>query len=173
MKEQYLINLKAEDAPMVLNKVVGIFSRRRIKMTSLTMAPSDSRMIINICIEATLSSAEIEPLLPQIGKIIEVYSVAAIAKKRALNHRVALFKLSTEILNTAEKGLFQKYGAQVVNMNADTITVSKTGTEIMIRELYNKLDGRYLIDFAQSGFITDFFLGDQKDDDHRIIRLAA
>jgi hypothetical protein len=65
-----------------------------------------------------------------------------------------------------------KWGAQIQNLQADTVLIGKSGSEALIRQLYNALEGPYLLGFSQTGLIADSNLiaGEQSS---VIFRLAA
>lgn len=172
MKEKYLLTIKAEEAPGVLARVLTMLSRRRIEMESVSMSKTDLIGVILISGEIYIDANEGKNLQFQLAKIIEVIIVHIVPAQSVTMHKTAFFKLSADVLREEPENSIQKYGAQLVKVSKDAFIISKTGSEETIKELYNKLDGKHLIGFAQSGVIADTPLL-ECDDEWRISKLAA
>ncbi|MDB5116201.1 MAG: hypothetical protein JWQ79_1693 [Mucilaginibacter sp.] len=172
MKEKYLLSVLADSSPGLLSRVIIMLTRRRIEMDSVNMAKTDINSVVLITIEIAINTNEIKQLQLQIEKIIEVIKTDAVLCRSVVNQKLAFFKLSNNILELPQGAVIQKYGAQIINLYPDAFVISKAGSETVISELYNKLEGKYLLGFAQTGMLVDSSLLDGNDE-WRISRLAA
>jgi len=172
MRENYLVTIKAEDRPGLLHLVTGVVNRKLIPIVSLTAAPTDLHDIVLITMEMDVSDKALSPLLLKLENIIEVFAVEAVKTRKALCQRSAYFKMNKAVLTSPQAEAITKLHAQVINFNAAQITVAKSGSEAAIRQLYNALDGPFLLGFSQTGLIADSKLIVHEDNE-RIIRLAA
>jgi acetolactate synthase small subunit len=172
MKDNYLLTLKAEDRPGLLHLITGVLNRKLIPIKSLTAAPTDIHTIVLITIEIEASDKALQPLLYKLENIIEVFDVEAIPYNEAICQRSAYYQMSKAVLSSPQATAISKWGAQIVNMQDDTVLLAKSGSEAVIRRLYNELEGPYLLGFSQTGVIADSKLITH-DDIERIIRLAA
>lgn len=173
MKKKYLLTIRTQDAPGVLSKILQIMSRRRLEVSGLTMSPSDIHDIVLTFIEADMFSNELKPVLLQIEKIIEVFTATGSAVDDLITQRLAFFKLDKNILQTEQGKNIYHYQAQIIDWQQETITISKVGNEVILREFYNKLDGPHLIGFIQSGLMASCAMDIPSNDDYRITGLAA
>jgi|GEM_PF-2320132 len=172
MKEKYLLTVKAQEAPGLLARVLIMLSRRRIELESISMSRTDLNAVALISCEIFIDGDQIKNLELQLAKIIEVIGVHAIAAKEVTAHKLAFFKISAAILDEQCEAFIQKYGAQLVRISKDAIIISKSGSEEIIKEMYNKLDSTHLIGFAQTGIVADTPLLEDEDE-WRISWLAA
>jgi acetolactate synthase-1/3 small subunit len=172
MKEKHLLTIKADDAPGLMGRILVMLTRRRLVIESITMAKTDINSVVLISIELLIAAGDVRPLQLQIEKIIEVFITDARLCDVVLMQKLAFYKLSTAILQVPQGKAIHKYGAQIVNIYPGSFVISKSGNEQVINELYCKLEGKYLLGFAQSGTIGDIPLL-ESNDEWRIIGLAA
>lgn len=77
MNQTHTISVFADDTHGLLNKIVLLFSRRRIRIEQLTLNPSEREGGVVINVKITESERITENILKQLEKIIEVISVKA------------------------------------------------------------------------------------------------
>ncbi len=172
MENKYVLTIKAEDRPGLLHLVTGVVNKKLIPCISLTAAPTDIHEIVLITMELEVSEKALQPLLRKLENVIEVFAVEAVRYDMAISQRSAYFKLNKEILASPQAEAISKYGAQIINLYPDTVLIGKSGSEAMIRQLYNALEGPFLLGFSQTGLIADSKLIEHEDIE-RISRLAA
>lgn len=172
MKSNYIITIKAEDRPGLLHLVTGVLNRRLTPIISLTAAPTDVHDMVLISIETALKEDEISQLTLKLENIVEVFSVEIKAYQEEFCLRAAWFRLDKKLLDTPAASCLQKYSGVIVQWYTDSFLLAKYGSDKAIRDLYNQLDGSYLLGFSQTGIINDSVLIDQESNE-RIIRLAA
>jgi acetolactate synthase small subunit len=170
--DHYLLTLRAEDRPGLLHIVTWVLIWKFIPITSLTAAPTDIHDIVLITMEITQTEKALQPLLYKLENIIEVFAAEATKYDTALSQRSAYFRLDREKIDSPQASVISKYEAQLVNLYPDAMLIGKSGSEAVIRQLYNALEGPYLLGFSQTGLIANTKLI-VHEDIGRIIRLAA
>lgn len=171
-KSMYLLTLKAKDRPGLLHLVTGTVNKKLVPIVSLTAAPTDIHDIVLVTMELQLSEKALSPLVLKLENIVEVFSVDAVPFDTAVCQRSAYFKMDKAVLSSPQSSVITKWEAQIVDIGADTVLISKSGSEAVIRRLYNELEGPYLMGFSQTGLIAGSRLI-AHDDTERISRLAA
>ena len=171
--KRYLLTIKAEERPGLLHLLTGILNRKLVPVISLTAAPTDIHDIVLITMEIEISEKALQPLLFKIENIIEVFAVDALPLSNAVCQRVAYFRLDKALLSSSQATVISRHHAQIINLNADSVVISKSGSDTAIRNLYNDLEGPYLLGFSQSGLIADSMLIDSQEQSSVINRLAA
>ena len=172
MKEKYLLNIKADEAPGLLSRVLIMLSRRRLEVETVTMSRTDISSVVLITIEIIIDGGAVQNLCLQLEKIIEVFSTEALPNHAAKVEKLAYYKLSNGILQSSQGVSIQKYGAHLVNLYPDSFVISKSGSPAIINELYRVLEGKFLLGFAQTGPLANSsFL--ESNDEWRISKLAA
>jgi acetolactate synthase small subunit len=169
-EEHYLLTIKAENRPNLLHLITGILNKKLISVIGLTSAPTDISEILLVTIEVSISGKALQPLLLKLGNIIEVFAVEAIRFDKALCLRSAYFKMDKAVLTSPQVSVINKWGAQIIDIHAKTVLIGKSGSESVIRELYNALDGTHLKGFSQTGMIANSNLIDN-DEVGRVIGL--
>jgi acetolactate synthase-1/3 small subunit len=172
MTAHYLITIKAEDRPGLLHLVTGVLNRKLIPVISLTAAPTDIHDVVLITMEIEVTEKALQPLLYKLENIVEVFAVEAKAHDKTVCQRSAYFLMDKEFLASPKAASMNRWEAKIVNLDADTVLLSKSGNEAMIQRLYNELEGPHLLGFSQTGLIAESRLIAHEDIE-RIIKLAA
>jgi len=172
MKSNYLLTLKAEDRPGLLHLITGVLNRKLIPVISLNAAPTDIHDIVLITMQVEISEKALQPLLYKLENIIEVFAAEAMLCDEAICQRSAYFKMDKQVLSSPQATAVSKWEAQIIHIDQDTVLLAKSGSETVIRRLYNELEGPHLLGFSQTGLIANSKLigGEQSS---VINRLAA
>ena len=166
MKENYVLTIKAEARPGLLHLITGVIEKRQVKITSLSLAPTDIHDIVLITIEVCGDESNLVQLALKLENIIEVFAVEMKQYNSMVCLRAAYFKLSKSFLETPKTTVLSQHNAAIVMFYPDALLVAKYGTDASILSLYNELDGPHLMGFSQTGLITDSSL---IDDEVRVI----
>jgi len=172
MRNDYILTIKAETRPGLLHLASGIIERKLIRIHSCSLAATDIHNIVLISIEITAGESELASLALKLENIIEVLSVEVKRYEETLCLRAAYFKMDRAFLDTPKVSILNKYSAVIVNWYPDAFLAAKYGSDAAIRNLYNELDGPYLLGFSQTGLIADSKLIGE-DESSVIHRLAA
>jgi len=172
MNTNHIITIRAEERPGLLHLITGLIEKRLLKITSCTLAATDLHDVVLITIELMATEEMVTTLALKLENIIEVFAVEVTRYEESVCLRAAWFKLDRAFLDTSAVSILNKYSAVIVNMYSNSFLVAKYGTDDTIQNLYNQLDGPYLLGFSQTGLITDSKLIGE-DESSVISRLAA
>jgi acetolactate synthase I/III small subunit len=154
---QYTICVFTENSIGILNKITVIFTRRRINIESLTVSETVRKGVSRFTIVIKHEKREeVEKLVRQIRKIIEVLAVFGYLNDEIVYNEIALFKISTPIGGKALDidAINRIYKAWVVYWGLDYVTIQKTGTEEEIFEFFRYLKPHGIIEFVRSGRVA-------------------
>jgi acetolactate synthase-1/3 small subunit len=156
MKEEFTITVYSENRVGLLNQITTVFTRRHINIESLTTSESAINGIHKFTIVIYSTYDEIEKLVKQIEKRIDVLKAYWFTNDEIIYQEIALYKVPTKALlngNEIEK-LVRKYGAHILEMTEEYTIIEKTGHKTETQELYEKLDPYGLTQFTRSGRIA-------------------
>ena len=155
--KQYTICVFTENSIGLLNKITVIFTRRRINIDSLTVSETVRKGVSRFTIVIKHEKREeVEKLVRQIRKIVEVLAVFGYLNDEIVYNEIALFKVSTplggkpldiETINRTHK-------AWVVYWGLDYVIIEKTGIEEEIFDFFKYLKPHGIIEFVRSGRVA-------------------
>ncbi len=154
---QYTICVFTENSIGLLNKITVIFTRRRINIDSLTVSETVMKGISRFTIVIKHEKREeVEKLVRQIRKIVEVLAVFGYLNDEIVYNEIALFKVSTPLgAKPLDIDVINRvYKAWVVYWGLDYVTIQKTGTEEEIFDFFKYLKPYGIIEFVRSGRVA-------------------
>ena len=114
-----------QDHPGVLNRVVSLVRRRNFNIDSLTVGHSETPGISRMTL--VVDTAEVEQIMKQLYRLIEVLKVSDVTHDQPLEREVALIKVHAPRATRSELiALVGIYGAKVVDVGASTMIVEIT-----------------------------------------------
>jgi acetolactate synthase-1/3 small subunit len=117
-----------QDHPGVLNRVASLFRQRGFNIESLTVSRTDVPDISRMTIVVDGNTTNVEQVVKQLYKLIEVTKVTELTHEPHLSRELALIKVSTsgnrrpEILQ-----LVEACHAAVADVGSDSVTVEVAG----------------------------------------------
>ncbi|WP_435357550.1 acetolactate synthase small subunit [Emticicia sp. SJ17W-69] len=153
----YTICVFTENSIGLLNKITIIFTRRRINIESLTVSETERKGISRFTIVIKHEKREeVEKLVRQIRKIIEVLAVFGYLNDDIVYNEIALFKVSTPLNGKSVdvETINKVYKAWVVYWGLDYVVIEKTGTETEIFEFFKYIKPHKIIEFVRSGRVA-------------------
>ena len=154
---QYTICVFTENSIGLLNKITVLFIRRRINIESLTVSETVRKGISRFTIVIKHDKREeVEKLVRQTRKIIEVLAVFGYLNDEVVYNEIALFKIATPLgskpldIETVNR----VYNAWVVYWELDYVVIQKTGTEEEIFDFFRYLKPHGIIEFVRSGRVA-------------------
>ena len=153
----YTICVFTENSIGLLNKITIIFTRRRINIESLTVSETERKGISRFTIVIKHEKREeVEKLVRQIRKIIEVLAVFGYLNDDIVYNEIALFKISTPLNGKSVdvETINKVYKAWVVYWGLDYVVIEKTGTETEIFDFFKYVKPHGIIEFVRSGRIA-------------------
>lgn len=150
-----IIAVYSDDKKGLLGQILDMLNRRSYTINSLNVSRTDIRETVLITMEIKLPINELQNLLRKIERIVEVYHAIAYMPGELVLNKVGFYRVTIQMMDDDLWLLLQKYGAIVSKVFEDSLVIQKTGTDSDLNELYNRLDGEYLLSFCKSGLIVE------------------
>ena len=156
MDNTYTLSVFTEDKIGLLNRVTIIFTRRHINIESITASESEVKGIYRYTIVITISQEQVEKLVGQIEKQVEVLKAFYHINNDILSREMALYKVSAEALKENElfTRIVNENHAKILSIAPEYIVIEKTGDEREIQYLFNDLEKFGMLEFVRSGRVA-------------------
>ncbi len=144
-----------QDHPGVLNRVASLFRQRGFNIESLTVSHTDVPDISRMTIVVDGSTTNVEQVIKQLYKLIEVTKVTELTQESHISRELALIKVSTAGNRRSELlQLVEVFKAQVVDIGADSVTVQVTGEREQIDSIVNVMRPFGIKEIARTGLVA-------------------
>ena len=156
-KTLYTLIVHSENIAGLLNQVTAVFTRRQINIESLNVSASSIKGIHKYTITAWATQDEIEKVVKQIEKKIDVLQAHYFTDDEIYQHEIALYKLSTPEFqnNPLASKVIRRYSARIVEVNPVFSIVEKNGISEDITALYEELQELdCVLQFVRSGRVA-------------------
>ena len=156
-KTLYTLIVHSENIAGLLNQVTAVFTRRQINIESLNVSASSIKGIHKYTITAWATQDEIEKVVKQIEKKIDVLQAHYFTDDEIYQHEIALYKLSTPEFqnNPMASKVIRRYRAHIVEVNPVFSIVEKNGISEDITALYEELQELdCVLQFVRSGRVA-------------------
>ncbi|QEC53161.1 acetolactate synthase small subunit [Anseongella ginsenosidimutans] len=155
MEKLYTICIFTENTLGLLNRISGIFTRRRINIESLSVSETERKGISRFTIVFKSDEREkVEKIVRQIRKIIEVLAVFGYEDPDLVFNELAFFKLDTKNAAGAKQLLEGYKRAKVLFEDEQILIIEKAGTEEEIYSFFKQLKPYGILEFVRSGRIA-------------------
>lgn len=153
----YTICIFTENSIGLLNRITIIFTRRRINIESLTVSETERKGVSRFTIVIRHESREeVEKLVRQIRKIVEVLAVFGYLNDEIVFNEIALYKIATPLgaKSLDVETINKQYKAWVVYWGLDYVVIEKTGNDDDIFAFLNYLKQYEILEFVRSGRVA-------------------
>jgi acetolactate synthase I/III small subunit len=152
----HTIVVLAQDKHGVLDRIVGVLRRRRAKMQTFAIGRNEFPGMARITIVMNDSEVAVEQLVEQLRKIVDVQHVENLLAEQIVARELALIKVnsnesqqSTEIIELAHQ-----FGAHIVDVTQQTLTLEVTGSEEKVEKFVNSLQSFGIREVARTGRVA-------------------
>ncbi|MEM6396226.1 MAG: acetolactate synthase small subunit [Bacteroidota bacterium] len=155
-QQRYTIAVFTENVIGMLNRVCGIFSRRKINIESITVSESEIDGIHRYTIVVMLTEDRVKKLVSQLEKQVEVVKARYHIDAETVYQEIALYKLHTKIMvhgGQAEK-IVRAHHARVLSVEPDFTVLEKTGHKEDTQRLFDELKPYGILEFVRSGRVA-------------------
>jgi acetolactate synthase-1/3 small subunit len=152
--QKFIIAVYAHDKKGLLGQILMHFNRNNFEVSSLNVSSTDIHEVKLITITVTIPEGKLKLMLNKIENIVEVYKAYSFPYNDVKFNMVAYYRMSKNIMNTSLWPDIQRHGGSIIEMMDDSFIIQKTGTDSDINDLYQKLDGKYLISYCNSGLVV-------------------
>ncbi|MCL2317398.1 MAG: acetolactate synthase small subunit [Actinomycetia bacterium] len=151
----HTLSVLVANAPGVLTRVAGLFSRRGYNIESLTVGPTLDPDVSRMTIVATVADpAILEQIVKQLNKLIEVYKIIEL-DAGAVDRELILLKVyCTESTRSSVIDIVNLFRAHAVDVGSESITIETTGSAEKLRAIVELLSPYGIIEMATSGHVA-------------------
>ncbi|QBD82093.1 acetolactate synthase small subunit [Ktedonosporobacter rubrisoli] len=154
-EQTHTLVVLVEDRPGAVDRVVGLFRRRRASLQTLALGPSEQTGVMRFTAVVNDSEVGIDHVVEQLRKVVDVKQVVNLTDKQAVSRELALIKVNgTTASFNAIIELGCSFGARVVEATAETITLEATGSSEQIEQLVSQLQAYGIREIARSGKVA-------------------
>lgn len=157
MKEKLVLSVLTDNESGVLQRVASLFSRRGYNISSLTVSETEDPKFSRMTIETSTERENFRQIKRQLLKLEIVKKVSELTEENAVSSELLLVKVFA-------KGIPQKndllafnikYGARVLDVSLETITLEFTGAGDTIDEFIDYLENNFgIIELARTGITS-------------------
>ena len=139
----------------VLSHVSGLFARRGYNIESIAAGPTENPEATRIVIVAFGEEETLEQIAHQLRKLYDVHEVEQLQYNRSVTRELVLATVSadadkrTEVLQIANA-----FGANIVNITDNTVTLEASGNDHKTRILIKALERYGISNMARTGMIA-------------------
>jgi len=152
----HTIVVLAHDRIGALDRIVNVLRRRRAKMQAFAIGRNELPDVVRITIVMNDSEVGVEQLVEQLRKIVDVQHVANLVSEQTVARELALIKVNSSESQYAGEiiELGHLYGAHVVDVTQQTVTLEVTGSEEKVEKLVNSLQSFGIREVARTGRVA-------------------
>lgn len=145
----------ANDNPGVLDRIVGVLRRRRAATQTFTLGRSEQPGVLRITVVVDDSEVEVDHFIEQLRKIVDVQHIVNLSSDFTVARELALIKVNSSPSNSSEiLELGHLYGAHVIDVTNDTVTLEVTGSEEKVETLMSQLQKYGIREIARTGRVA-------------------
>ena len=130
---RHIISILLENQAGALSRVANLFSTRGYNIESLNVAPTDDETVSRLTLVAIGPDEVIHQITQQLGKLVDVVSIADMTGMDHIERELALFKVRTPESSRAELAtLLEGFGGHVLGYDEGhgTLELIGNGSEI-------------------------------------------
>lgn len=157
MREKLILSVLVDNESGVLQRVASLFSRRGYNIESLTVSETEDSAFSRMTIEVKTEPENFRQIKRQLLKLEIVKKVSELTDKNSVSSELLLIKVKAQgIPKKNELLAFNvKYGARVLDISHETITLEFTGTGDTIDEFVKYLEENFgIVELARTGITS-------------------
>jgi len=155
-EQEFTISVLSENKIGLLQQITILFTRRRINIESLNTSESELEGVYRYTIVVHTTRSQIEKLLKQIQKLIEVLGAFVYTEDQIHYQEIALYKVPADAFsngNHIEK-LVRNNGARILGIEEKYIVIEKTGHKDETKAMLELLKPFGVLEFVRSGRVA-------------------
>lgn len=149
------IAVLVENRAGVLDRVVGLFSRRAFNIESLAVGVTDDPTVSRITIVVNGDEAVVEQVEKQLNKLIDVIKVRTLEANRYTGRELVLVKVNANAKTRADiMTICELMGARVSDISTNSLTLELSDTPERIETFEAMLRPFSILELARTGVIA-------------------
>ena len=155
MMEKFILSVLVENKFGVLARVAGLFSARGFNIDSLAVSVTEDAAISRIIMVVHADEKLLEQIKKQLNKLIDIVRVDDLTQKDCIDRELVLAKVKISA-KTRDKVIhvIDSFGAKVVAVGENSLTVEETGDSKKINAILKLLDSFGIIEIVRTGKIA-------------------
>lgn len=155
LEKTFTVSIFTENTIGMLNRITIIFTRRHLNIDSITASETEVKNVHRYTIVLRTTKEQIDKVLGQIEKLIDVLKAFAHEDKDVVHQEIALYKIRTSNLSNADvEQVIRENYAKVLSVDPQFIVIEKTGHKSETQALFDKLKPFGVLEFARSGRVA-------------------
>ncbi|MCC8073002.1 MAG: acetolactate synthase small subunit [Clostridiales bacterium] len=154
MKEKLVLSVLVDNESGVLQRVASLFSRRAYNISSLTVSETEDPNFSRMTIETNTEPENFRQIKRQLMKLEIVKKVAELTPENSISSELLLVKVKAKGIQQKNELLAfnVKYGARVLDISLETVTLEFTGAGETIDEFVKYIENNFgIIELARTG----------------------
>jgi acetolactate synthase-1/3 small subunit len=148
------LSVLVENRPGVLARVAGLFSRRGYNIESLAVGPTEVAEVSRMTIVVDAAQAPLEQVTKQLNKLVHVLKIVELAPDWAVEREIQFVKVAVDAAERRQViDVAEVFGARVVDLDFDTLTLEVTGEPDKLAALVRLLGPFGVRELVRSGLI--------------------
>jgi acetolactate synthase-1/3 small subunit len=144
-----------EDQPGVMSRVVSLFRRRGFNIDEIAVGPTETPHLSRITLVVDASNVEVDQVIKQLYKLIEVLKVVDLTDEAAVERELALIKVTATAHNRAEiMQIVTIYEARIVDLTRTTMIVEVARSVDKVEALISLLKPFGIKEIARTGRVA-------------------
>ena len=145
-----------EEGPAVLNRVVSLFRQRGFAVDSLTTGRTHEPHIMRLTIVVDGSKTQVEQVVKQLYKVIEVRKVSDLTEDQTVERELALIKVTSKnpSMRAEIMQVVDIYRARIVDVSMNSLTVEVTGPTEKIDSIVGMLKSYGIKEMVRTGTVA-------------------
>lgn len=152
---QHTLSVLVENRPGVLARIAGMFSRRSYNIHSLSVGPTDDDRVSRLTIVVATSPVHLEQVIKQLNKLVHVLKIIELDPTESVQMELQMVKVSADASQRGDLfALAEVFGAEVVDVDADTVTIAIAGNTRRLDRLIPLLEAYGIREMVRSGTVA-------------------
>ncbi len=153
--QQHTLSVLVENRPGVLARISGMFSRRSYNIHSLAVGPTDDERVSRLTIVVGTDPVHLEQVIKQLNKLIHVLKIIELDPADSVQMELQMVKVSADASQRGDLfALADVFGAEVVDVDADSVTIAIAGNTRRLARLLPLLEAYGIRELVRSGSVA-------------------
>ncbi len=157
MKEKLVLSVLVDNESGVLQRIASLFSRRGYNISSLTVSETEDDAFSRMTIETMTEPENFRQIKRQLSKLEIVKKVSTFTAENSVSSELLLIKVKAGGIQKKNELLAfnVKYGARVLDVSLETVTLEFTGLGETIDEFVEYLENNFgIVELARTGITS-------------------